>query len=1478
MALDKLTKLTTQSGISTVIDYTMSDLVVDTISIGSGGGGIGGGGNINAGIVTCTQLDLNGNADISGNLTVHGDTTTLNTTLREVELLHVDANSSVTAGIITQRGSGDILNLFDTTTEVMTVVDGGKVGINETAPEEQLHITHNTAPGIQLESTAGGPYKSIFKMAGNDTEIRGSSGNLEFYTGNADGDSSTERMRIHSDGRVWINSTSGASATELLRVENDANSSDDCRISVISGSAGEAVVLFGDDQSYNQGQIVYSNVDHSMRLHVNSGNERIRIDSSGRLLVGHTASRNVGNVTSQMQLEGTDSAAGISITRNSNNVHAPYISLAKSRAGAVGGNTIIQDGDKLGEIRFSGADGTDITNNSASIIGAVDGTPGGNDTPGSLTFNTTADGAVAPTERLRIDSSGNVYVGGVGASATAGSLWFNDTSANASKIAQVNGSSALTFHTGSSQPERLRITSAGKLGLGVASPASESGWGNILHINSASAGAHIRFTDNTSGSGAGDGSYIGHYGNDTYLVNKESSGVIIFNTNSAERLRITSAGNLGINNTSPNARIEITDTSTAQIRLGYNATKYVRIGRSSSGTYEFFSQENGSSLVFGTAESSDGGGAEKMRIDRYGNMGLGTNGPTKRLTVQAGSNNADIAIFTGNDLNRGLLISTIAANSQNDMGVVYHAQGQHSGSYLGEHIFKTNNTERLRIDSGGRVLINRTNNDAPGGYASKLQIRDTTYTASISVVRNDPGAGGPTLVFGKSRNATQSDNTVVQSGDHLGQIDFYGADGTDMNSAGAQIIAQVDGTPGGNDMPGRLLFKTTADGAASATERLRINSSGKILIGDGATYNPQGLLHIVGDDNSNGPELYLQVNNNNTTDNIGAILFGNNVDKTLIKLAGHTHTANNTADFTLATSNAGGMSEKLRIKNDGAATFTGSTGATLVYTFQNGTSGASADTKLLVKAYANSGADPYIKFDAGGSDMVVGTKYEGTTNNKLLLGPGASPAGGVTGISIDGSGKTRIGGNSAAATTDLDVVRANSTITDVMLVKGNVGNSFIRFQDNDNSCNWSMGGDDGGGFGANAFIWYDRVAGRYVFSIDGAGQVNVGNARPGSGAGAFNIKTHASVDAFVKFRNASDFGSYTGSAIDCRTSNNVTSRDLVIRSNNLALWNPSAETFRFDANGRLHVGYDASSASGTAAVNIVGAGHGLQIARGKSGSPTTGQDLGSIAFQGYLTGNHTGSADARIDAAAVENHSGTSAGTNLRFWTKQVGTGPGSAPDLWCTLGSHGIFKSIQGVDTQNSNNGSFYTPINTGYVGTQWTEQGAGFVFYMGELASGSSSNASSQYISLYSSHHWGDYPRIIIWAHERYYRTSCTTWTFGCFGGSSPSASLTQTESWGGTNGGHGTDNAGSVSASHQGSVATYSGSAVHRWDLTMSNTGNYGYTRWYIGIVKSGRGIYTSASTASNVDGTCTGGGCIHLKTVNNSQMRSITYLTA
>jgi len=88
----------------------------------------------------------------------------------------------------------------------------------------------------------------------------------------------------------------------------------------------------------------------------------------------------------------------------------------------------------------------------------------------------------------------------------------------------------------------------------------------------------------------------------------------------------------------------------------------------------------------------------------------------------------------------------------------------------------------------------------------------------------------PTVVGAKSRNTTVGSHTVVQSGDSLLNILAEGSDGTAFIRA-ASIVAAVDGTPGTNDMPGRLVFSTTADGASTVTERMRIDSSGNVGIG-----------------------------------------------------------------------------------------------------------------------------------------------------------------------------------------------------------------------------------------------------------------------------------------------------------------------------------------------------------------------------------------------------------------------------------------------------------------------------------------------------------------------------------------------------------------------------------------------------------------------------------------------------------------------
>ena len=146
-------------------------------------------------------------------------------------------------------------------------------------------------------------------------------------------------------------------------------------------------------------------------------------------------------------------------------------------------------------------------------------------------------------------------------------------------------------------------------------------------------------------------------------------------------------------------------------------------------------------------------------------------------------------------------------------------------------------SEHARINGDGNLLVGSENARDLGGLSSqKIAIESTSGSACLGIINNQNSTGFPSLRFAKSRGSSVGSNTVVQSGDPLGGLVFCGADGTDMVSIGAQIICDVDGTPGSNDMPGRLEFHTTADGSATSTERMRIHSGGQVSMGQNSSY------------------------------------------------------------------------------------------------------------------------------------------------------------------------------------------------------------------------------------------------------------------------------------------------------------------------------------------------------------------------------------------------------------------------------------------------------------------------------------------------------------------------------------------------------------------------------------------------------------------------------------------------------------------
>jgi hypothetical protein len=258
------------------------------------------------------------------------------------------------------------------------------------------------------------------------------------------------------------------------------------------------------------------------------------VDANGSVIVGHTSPIGAGQNTN-IQSHSIGGSAGISAFRWSDDTIPPRIQIGKSRGASVGTNAIVQSGDQLGGVYFYGDDGTDLVTQGASIIAEVDGTPGTNDMPGRLVFRTTADGASFTSEKMRIDSTGNVSIGtaDLGSSVDTRQLL---VASNGYAVIRVNGD----YNNLGGEPG----------GSAVVLSAEGTSVRNAIFsfVNIA----------NTSGDSAA--TYNGTIGN-SILVGTAAAQPLQFGTNSEVRATITSDGKVGIGTTTPSFGLDIFSSS-----------------------------------------------------------------------------------------------------------------------------------------------------------------------------------------------------------------------------------------------------------------------------------------------------------------------------------------------------------------------------------------------------------------------------------------------------------------------------------------------------------------------------------------------------------------------------------------------------------------------------------------------------------------------------------------------------------------------------------------------------------------------------------------------------------------------------------------------------------------------------------------------------------------------------------------------------
>jgi hypothetical protein len=339
----------------------------------------------------------------------------------------------------------------------------------------------------------------------------------------------------------------------------------------------------------------------------------------------------------------------------------------------------------------------------------------------------TAGNAITFTQAMTLDASGNLGIGTTNPPVTlsvVGTVGIFGGSLNGSiGSPQLYRPAADTLAIATGATERMRIDSSGNVGIGTSSPTNKlqvqsSGAGDVIRVlgtgsgafvtsilENSNSGGYAQQIFNVGAAGANGQAQIGYAPGMFFAIgpasNDTTTPIVFRNNNATERMRIDSSGYVLIGATSSagvgDRRLEILSATNNTAGFLLNTTSYNYAGIYSAGDSNIYNYWGTSgSYLFGTANRNTQSFSEKMRIDSSGNVGIGTSSPAGNLQI-SGSGDRSLLVTGGT-------AGTVSVQL-GDSG----AAGQGGMSYdnsVDALFFKSNGTERMRIASNGQRSTN----------------------------------------------------------------------------------------------------------------------------------------------------------------------------------------------------------------------------------------------------------------------------------------------------------------------------------------------------------------------------------------------------------------------------------------------------------------------------------------------------------------------------------------------------------------------------------------------------------------------------------------------------------------------------------------------------------------------------------------------------------------------------------------------------